>query len=358
MPGHNNADGWINSGQKSQLFWRFPDRDTLATHGGRCMTYPVKKLHSPLVPRIVPLEESGLRVTVEEVTPEIASYWLEHFNLKNRNIIPGQVQRLSSDISRGRWVASVNCIVFDDVGTIVNGQHSLSACVHAGIPIQVIVIRGAPGESRLVEGTGAKKTLGDYLQMQGESRSTALAGAVMFGSRWSGGRILWSTAILTKQDGAEWLERNPGIRTALKDAAVWTKSLRVPESVGAAFIHRARLAEPKALKTFYMSLANGSSLAEGNPILALRNWLIVQQGMRKRRGVRAPAPWFLAAFIKAWNSWILGQSRITVAWRRGNVGESFPVMLDSEANAVEMIDEVDMEKSDDGCGVSEGATTG
>lgn len=78
------------------------------------------------------------------VTPEQATVWLKEANYeRQRRVAPWQVERLSIEMQRGRFVAGtqIHFGVLNGCWRLVNGQHTLGAIVKSGIatPLTVLV---------------------------------------------------------------------------------------------------------------------------------------------------------------------------------------------------------------------------
>lgn len=110
-----------------------------------------------------------------EITPELASEWLETRNTHNRRKKVARIKELVSDIKSGEWTVTADHIAFDTNGTLQNGQNRLSAIAEAGIPVWAVVACGMPPRSFDVTDTGSKRTLGDVLGVKGYEHAKDLA---------------------------------------------------------------------------------------------------------------------------------------------------------------------------------------
>ncbi|MBQ4012249.1 MAG: hypothetical protein II602_06885 [Erysipelotrichales bacterium] len=87
----------------------------------------------------------AVKVTVENITPEIADEMLGHNSRNPRKLINRSVvQKYADDISAGLWELNGDAIVFDEDGFLKNGQHRLFGVIKAGKPIRTVVVRGVP----------------------------------------------------------------------------------------------------------------------------------------------------------------------------------------------------------------------
>ena len=122
----------------------------------------------------------------------------------------------------------------------------------------------------------------------------------------------------------------------MTDIGKIARLFRAPKGVLAAFVHQIRLIDREQGDVFVEHLMSGEGLTNGDPILALRTWLI-NMATRKDHSSRPAPRVYLAVLIKAWNCWILGQERRVLAWK-GN--EELPRLVDPYGNAVDVRDEI------------------
>lgn len=117
---------------------------------------------------------STFTVTTETITPAQAKKYLEN-NRCNRKINGDRVKDLAKKIRDGKYVMPPDAIAFDTTGRLINGQHRLTACVEAGIPILSIVYRNADEKVFMVTDIGMKKSGGQALSTVGYANGTNLA---------------------------------------------------------------------------------------------------------------------------------------------------------------------------------------
>ena len=88
-------------------------------------------------------EDFGITVKVETIDGETAKNYLEN-NAKHREIKQSRVDRYIADLAKGDWKLNGKVIIFDENGTLRNGQHRLTAVAQSGISITTLVVRGIP----------------------------------------------------------------------------------------------------------------------------------------------------------------------------------------------------------------------
>lgn len=112
------------------------------------------------------------KVKIMEVTPEVASRWLEK-NTDNRDIRESKAKEFAETITRGKWMLVTDAIAFsrpytDASGTkhdetLINGQHRLWAVVLANKPAMFTVWWGCEPDEFGVIDQGVPRTQGDIL---------------------------------------------------------------------------------------------------------------------------------------------------------------------------------------------------
>jgi hypothetical protein len=113
---------------------------------------------------------AGITVTFEDITPEIATQYLEG-NIHNRPIRMWLVEQYADEIRRG-WETTHQGIAFDVRGTLVDGQHRLWAIIETGVTVHVMVTRGLPvGVGGRID-TGKPKTATERIGLDGVTQRT------------------------------------------------------------------------------------------------------------------------------------------------------------------------------------------
>jgi hypothetical protein len=285
---------------------------------------------------------NGLSASIEQITPEIATAWLKE-NRNNRRVRKSVVARYAADMASGDWRPGSGAIVFDKNKDLVDGQHRLLAVVSSGVTIVSTVTRGADPEVKEAIDTGQKRSLADLLAWGGETNTVTLAAAIRMDWRWAQGAIFNQGAGYGGISAAQALrhyERNPGLKPSLSYLHHLRDKLGTPPSAAGAFIHRIRMIDGLEATLFLEKVALGEDIAAGQPVFALRSWLINQVN----RGREKPgAEIYLAYLIKAWNAYITGEQIKLLIFKRGGANrEAFPHLLDEEGNKVPLLDEVEL----------------
>lgn len=118
----------------------------------------------------------SITTTLETITPEIARSYLAK-NFKNRRIRNEVVNMLARDILSGNFRTTHQGIAFYEDGTLMDGQHRLSAIIKANKAVDMLVSRGLPKETMTAVDKGTGRSTADVLAIGyggNDETSTAL----------------------------------------------------------------------------------------------------------------------------------------------------------------------------------------
>lgn len=266
--------------------------------------------------------DTNIKVTT--VTPELAEAWLGK-NTHNRNLREGHVRGLARDMLAGAWTWNGESIKFAQDGTLLDGQHRLSAIVKAGVPVQMLVIWGVDAETQHTMDTGSKRTPGDMLKLRGEKNYNSLAAGIRASIIWdAGGRSFTGTgsgSTITNPQILSYLKDHPEIRDYTKLFVRFRSSVKVPASIGVLTARLFMEIDAADAEYFFDRLASGEGY-KGDPIFELARAL--QDASDKTKISRTPT-WKLAVMIKAWNKYRLGEEVKLLSYRPGgSKREKFP----------------------------------
>jgi hypothetical protein len=219
---------------------------------------------------------------IETITPSDAAEMLSR-NTKSRAVSRSQVESLAHDIRHGQFLCNGETIIIGDDGTIVDGQHRLTACVQADQPITSYVVRDMPTAARDTIDIGRKRTLGDVLGMAGIPNA-ALMGAI--GRRahaWDNGsrRIGKFDTRQTMRELELYILAHPELEVAATFATSNTGSVDVsPSILGFCYFMCARQSIEHVGK-FYRRWTTGVGITEADPIRALNSILRTSYRLRE-----------------------------------------------------------------------------
>jgi hypothetical protein len=105
-------------------------------------------------------------VELHRITPEVAQSILDTRNTQNRVMREWWAKVLAHSMTSGNWHVTTNSIGFDSKGLLINGQHTLRACVIAGVPIQTFIAFNLHPKAFEVIDIGMKRRVQDLLRME------------------------------------------------------------------------------------------------------------------------------------------------------------------------------------------------
>ena len=246
-----------------------------------------------------------MKIAVETITPAQAKAYLLH-NTKNRTLHPKRVSIMAADMRMGAWVVNGDTIRFDVEGTLVDGQHRLSACVTSGVPLTVIVVRDLDVSAFMAMGKENPRSLGDMLSILGYKDGVRLGAAAKVFYGLSAG---YPTSMISKSynkmshtQAAMVVELVPGLITWLQRFQSTSEFSAVragPECLYVALAEATSQEDPELADSFWESVMTGTDLYKGHPAKALRNKML-----RERMATHgASHHWqWVGWAISAWNA--------------------------------------------------------
>lgn len=268
------------------------------------------------------LDEAG--VFLAEVTPEVASDWLEHFNEGNRSIQRKHVSMIARDIMNGRWMDNAQAICFagnpldpssSDYIRLLNGQHRLAAVVEADTPIEVRIATNVPASMFKTYDIQSKRSTSSALPLKDEDRSgdaRIFEAAAKFQYRHDlGYRETAKSITPSTSEIKDVLEKHPGLMSRENyTTARRTEMLKVATaSIWLYVLNKIQNEHEQASSSFLHDLLEGDNLSSDNPMKEDRVPLL---GMKANRDnvKRLPRAQMLENILDAWDryhEWYTGK---------------------------------------------------
>lgn len=244
-----------------------------------------------------------IQVALEIITPDVAEEMLAA-NIGNRKIREEAVDLYARDMAEGRWRLTGDALRFATDGSLLDGQHRLTAIVKAGVPVETFVFRNVPVAAKPAIDTGVKRTVADYLSWAGESDPFILASSVRLaiGIERNGGSAMARRVIVSPEEVYQYCEAHPKLRDAARVSGK-LKTIKLTPAVRAyCFWRLAEVDEEKAYE-FYYALAEREGLYRGDPrhVLARR----LEQSKLSRQRLSAVVQ--VSLVFRAWNAWRKGE---------------------------------------------------
>ena len=245
---------------------------------------------------VLPLSVGKPTAAVVVVDPVTAERWLSR-NSRNRKVRDAVVDQYARDMATGRWQVTGEAIKFASDGSLLDGQHRLSAVVKSGVTVQMFVVRGLHPQSQGAMDTGSKRTASDVLDIAGEQNTSLIAAMTRLaltvqvgrlGSRWQP-----SHAEITV-----FLAENPEIRDFAAFARGVARRTDCPPAVVAYTTWIFSKIDPAAAREFWIAAAEKVGLSPGDPVIALTNRFAESRRNKVPLSQRA----LLSVIYRAWNS--------------------------------------------------------
>lgn len=118
-----------------------------------------------------------ITANIETITPGIAKKYLEANTQNYRNLNRSRMLCYASEMSAGCWQINGEPIIFDEEGTLKDGQHRLAAILYSGETLPIMVVRGVPKGANAYD-IGASRSQTQIAHAEGVPVDTSLLGAV------------------------------------------------------------------------------------------------------------------------------------------------------------------------------------
>ena len=118
-----------------------------------------------------------MNIEMTTITPPMAALLLGN-NGANRKLNKRHVDFLADQIKSGKWQKNGQTIVIAKDGTLMDGQHRLTAIVAANVPVAMGLCTGAPRASMPTIDNGKPRSSADVLTMSKCSYATLVAASI------------------------------------------------------------------------------------------------------------------------------------------------------------------------------------
>lgn len=270
-----------------------------------------------------PVTNPEFTVSVELIGPEEAGAFLLKTDCNPRPVMPNVVERYARVMHDGEWHLGAGFIALcGDHGCLVQGQHTCRSIVASGATIEVVVFRGLTHEAVKALDTGKVRLYSQVLRGEGQINSIQLAAALRMLWIWERGALNDPSMVPALTELEQYRLEHPGIAESVRAVTAMSVSgLRFMASASASLHYMAgRVGLPDSRDEFFEQVRNGTNLQDGDPALALRNWLMREATSPRR----AKAVVQLAVATKAWNAYVQGRKIRVLSWRRV---ERFPTLV-------------------------------
>ncbi len=213
------------------------------------------------------------------LTPPMAEVLLA-LNTNNRTFKEVKLAQLIRDISEGRWQFNGTAIQIRKDGVLGDGQHRCRAVVDTGVSILTKVGFGLEPEAIDTLDIGAARTPGDIASLHGieDPMMTAAVARLLIGYARNGGTSLGKTTSISATEIMQRINRDPGVTVSALYARGAGHKIPVAGSIVGLCHYLLSAVSANDAKEYLGQLANGAGLAEGDPALTVREFLIRRAG--------------------------------------------------------------------------------
>lgn len=264
--------------------------------------------------KVLDKNTNGLKIEHVEITPDIARAWLDK-NQNNRKLNKRFVSQFVQDMRSGNWQITGDAIRFDSNGTLIDGQHRLSACIEAGASFPSYVLYGLDPSSKDVIDTGKARSARDVLDMRGIPNSSAIATTLKLlitqkkGVGDSGG--------ITHSEITEALEKHPALSLWVPAPGAFPKGISIPLVGYVAYVNGHLLNHKSRAHAMVNVLKTGEPDYEGDPIHKYREKIIRNKEEKLNfLRTRSAVVW---TFKNCWNLFLKRKPVDRLQWAREDV---------------------------------------
>lgn len=270
------------------------------------------------------IDYERLSIQLELVDADRATELLKN-NSDNRNLSDAVAARYVRAMVGDRWKFVGDPIRISTSGRLLDGQHRLEAIQRSGVAQPMLLVIGLDDAAQLVMDQGALRRAGQQLQMLGYRQGNLLAAIAALAISQENGTLGEKTTVLSNDERVDYVDRHAeGLAFAI-DRVTDARKFKLPIApsvLGVAALQLHGKAEPTNIELemdsldgsgpldvwrvawFFSVLGSGFGLAQGSPILLLRNWALRTFSERKRFSQLEQ----LYYLTRCWNAWRAGET--------------------------------------------------
>jgi hypothetical protein len=230
------------------------------------------------------VKNSGVTVKIVEIGPKDAAKFLEN-NDDNRSIKWQNLERISNDMTTGRFSLNGESIIISNKGKLLDGQHRLKACVKTGESFVTILVEGVDEAEKTTIDIGSSRALSDILAFSGWPASNTIAATLRILCSHEAGEKVFETRggrKVSNRQAVAYMRANPKIIDSLHFCARQSKNIIAPSRL--TWLHY--LATQNKLRdeveTFISKIGHGIGLSATDPVYHLRTIFLNKKVVRER----------------------------------------------------------------------------
>lgn len=262
---------------------------------------------------------------VETITPVLAEEYLKH-NTSNRQLRKNIVSYYASQMKNGQWMLNGEGIIFNEQGTLVDGQHRLAAVAESGVNVDMLVVRNADKDSFATVDCGVSRKISDTFFVRGIPNATTVSSIIGRYKKLCSNRSVMGNVAGTKSGNTA--SRQDLLREYASDEDFWQDIYRFSKAcydsmrlmtateIGsiAAYLIKERKHLRERVYDFFEDLLKSDT--PKSSMLALFRKRLIQDKLSNER----IAPIYKQQlFTSVWNAYAQGRELKVVKWDKSRV---------------------------------------
>lgn len=223
-----------------------------------------------------------MRSEVLTVTPEMATKLLNK-NKTNRPLSKRLVSFYCDSILKDQWALNGESIKLGSDGSLIDGQHRLSAVAMANKSIKTVVMYGIDNRAFVTIDQGKNRTFADLISFKTDGYLKIKASITLYLYKYNN-NLLKAKAKASKVDLLDYYEKN---KSSIDDAVDFIQNIRIsnlPVSMSVlGFCYIIFGKNNKDAKVFIERLITGESLSSSDVIYMAREKLIQNRRATNKR---------------------------------------------------------------------------
>jgi hypothetical protein len=207
------------------------------------------------------------------ITPEMAIYLIDKYNIANRPQKPTKIGEYSRSMAAKEWRLTGDTLKFSDREILRDGQNRLRACAESGVRFQTHIVFGVPDDFFSAMDKGKNRDGSDLLAIAGVANSAIVAGAVRWAHLYDTGTVKMRTTIPASEVLRLYQERYSGVSHFVPAARAIYNTHKWPAGFIAGSLHHLAKVDPRGADAFGQAMANSQFSGKYLPLEKMRQEL-------------------------------------------------------------------------------------
>jgi hypothetical protein len=232
------------------------------------------------------------------ITPKMAIYLHDKYNLANRPNKPTKIGQYASVMSAQEWRLTGDTLKFSDRGLLRDGQNRLLACAAGNASFQTHLVFGVPDDFFSAMDQGKNRDGSDLLAIAGVPNSTVVAAGIRWAHLYDTKTVRLRTTIAPPETLRLYEERYHTITKWVSIARSIYSTHKWPAGFIVGTLNHLSQVDAKAADEFAQAMANSQFSGKFLPLNKMNGALI---GVAQVSSGRVNDVYRAAVMIIAWN---------------------------------------------------------